>query len=248
MEASWPILGLHHRTSRREEGSRLRPTVEQAVDLLVQREEIRLHSENSVSIALTGLRRLDADTFTGRGPRLRLSSDQAWSVRMVEDGEACTVAIAIAGCAVGEIGSTVTATALSVEPAPARRDQRVAVAAPAQVRAIAASVERRRQLPGSLVNLSPGGLEIATEAVLVPGDVVEVEARVLEHRLDARCQVVHTRADRESGTVVAGLRFLRQQPNVLGMLESIATRHVLEPISAAEQSRRRFGIRRRRAA
>jgi hypothetical protein len=226
----------------------VRPTVEQAVDLLVGRGEIRLHSENSVSIALTGLRRLDACTFTGRGPRIRLSSDQTWHVRTVDDGEASTVAVVISGCTVGEIGSTVTATAVSVEPAPVRREQRVEVAAPAQVRMVAAAVERRGQLPGSLVNVSPGGLELVTEAVLVPGDVVEIDARVLEHRLDARCQVVHARADRESGTVVAGLRFLRQQPTVLGMLESIATRPVLEPIVAGEQSRRRFGLRRRRAA
>jgi len=226
----------------------LRPTVEQAVDLLVQREEIRLHSENSVSIALTGLRRLDANTFTGRGPRIRLSSDQPWSVRMVEDDDAFTLAVVVSGCTVGETGSTVTATALSVEAAPVRRERRVQVDAPAHVRTIAASVERRGQLPGSLVNLSPGGLEIVTEAVLVPGDVVEIDARVLEHRLDARCQVVHTRVDRESGTVVAGLRFLHQQPNVLGLLESITTRPVLEPISAGGQQRRRFGFRRHRAA
>ncbi|HUZ84144.1 MAG TPA: hypothetical protein VMU66_05580, partial [Gaiellales bacterium] len=99
----------------------MRPSIEQAVDLLVQREEVRLHSENSVTIALSGLRRLDGDTFTGRGPRIRLSLEQPWHARLLIGELVFTIDIAIAGCTVGEICSTVTATATGVVEAPVRR-------------------------------------------------------------------------------------------------------------------------------
>ena len=163
---------------------------------------------------------------------------------MVDD-QAYAVAVAIAGCAVGEICATVTANVVAVSEAPLRRATRVPLNAPASVRPVAAAVERRGPLPGSLVNLSAGGCELMTEAELVPGDLVDVEARVLEHRLEARCQVVHARADRGSGTVAAGLRFIQQQPAVTGLLQSLQANPSIEPL-AGKPARR--GLFRRRAA
>lgn len=219
--------------------------VDRAVELLVERGEVRLHSENSVTIVLTGLRRLEPAVFTGKGPRIRLSPDQAWEARLMVDDQAYAIGIEIAGCAVGEICATVTANAVSVAEAQPRRATRVPLTAPASVRPVAAAVERRGPLPGSLVNLSAGGCELVTEAELVPGDLVDVEARVLEHRLEARCQVVHARADRGTGTVAAGLRFIQQQPAVAGLLQTLAANPTIEPLAGKAPRR---GLFRRRAA
>jgi hypothetical protein len=189
-------------------------TVDDAVALLIQRPEIRLHTDQGAAMTLVGPEPRDGESFTALSPRRRLSADQLWHARLTLNGRPYSAAIQLIDSEPRENGALVTALILDVTHATERRGERVAVGVPVKVRVTQSAFKLPEVVDGTMLNLSEDGAELTIGASLAAGDRVSIGTQILGHRLEARTIVTYAyQHDGDSGTTL-GVFFLDDRRSV----------------------------------
>jgi hypothetical protein len=205
------------------------PAIPRAVELLVERPEIRLHTPEGATITLAQPERLDDRSFTALAPRLRLSPGQLWDARLTDAGSPYAAAVRLTDQQPSGEGTRVTATVLDVQGAPDRSGERVAVGVPAGLQVAHSAFSLPAELRATLLNLGEDGAELSADAAFQPGDRVTLATRILGHRLEARAIVTYAYRQGDGDQTTLGVFFLDDR------------RGATEPLIAAVQAAREAG-------
>jgi|1186.fasta_scaffold00743_5 hypothetical protein len=205
------------------------PTIARAVELLVERPEIRLHTPEGATITLARPQQVDDESFTALAPRLRLSADQLWDARLTDEGTPYTAAVRLTDPQASGDGTRVRASVLDVQRAPGRCAERVAVGVPAGLRVSHSAFSLPPELHATLLNLSEDGAELSADAAFQPGDRITLATRILGHRLEARAIVTYAYRQGDGNQTTMGLFFLDDR------------RAATEPLIAAIEAARDAG-------
>jgi PilZ domain-containing protein len=188
--------------------------IDDAVELLLQRPEVRIHTDQGVTLVLAGPQRRDFDSFAGLAPRLRVSPEQLWHARLTHDGRPYSATIQLTGSQPHEQGAMVTALILDVSHATERRGERVAVGVPVKISVTQSAFRLPELIDGTMLNLSEDGAELTTDSPLQAGDRLSVGARILGHRLEARSMVTYAYQHGGNGGTTLGVFFLDDRRSV----------------------------------